>query len=156
LPLLLVAASWWAGAPAYANSFSVFPEVVRIQGPSPTSGGTGSLIGSRHVGNLLGLVFLATDHTLERVGPLETIGFGDLGAPQSNIIFQSMINPVVFSKGWNGTTDMSVIGVTVDLSLLPFLGSGLSLRAPADRVRAGLDGPLSFRGHGLWRGLGSG
>jgi len=106
------------GSTAHANTFSSFPEVVRIEGAKAGMGGTGSLIGSLQNGNQLGLVFLATDHTIQRVGPLTNIGFGDAGSPSANVAYQSSINPMIFSKGPNGTTDVSVVCLTVDLSTI--------------------------------------
>jgi len=69
-------------SPGSANTQSSFDPVVRVEGAAPSTGGTGTLIGTRQVGDSYGMVFLAADHTLERVGPLATIGFGDVGSPK--------------------------------------------------------------------------
>jgi len=65
---------------ANAVTSPTFDPVVRVEESNPSSGGTGTLIAARQVGGAYGMVFLAADHTLERVGPLSMIGFGNLGA----------------------------------------------------------------------------
>jgi hypothetical protein len=103
-----------------ANSvvFPTFDPVVRIQGSNPSSGGTGTLIGTRLEGEIYGMVFLAADHTLERIGPLATIGFGSLSAPNLDIPTTGALDLQIYTKGPDGTEDLALIGITVELSSL--------------------------------------
>jgi hypothetical protein len=95
-----------------------FDPVVRIQGPNPSSGGTGTLIGARQVASGYGMVFLAADHTLERIGPLTTIGFGNLSSPNLDIPIASALALQTYTRGPDGTEDLALIGITIALSSL--------------------------------------
>ena len=102
-----------------ANTASSFAPVVRIEGTSTTvPGGTGTLIGDSQSGSLLRMVFVETDHTLERIGTLTTIGFGNLSSPAVDLSVSSASNVQELFYGANGTTDISMIGLTIDLNTL--------------------------------------
>jgi hypothetical protein len=103
-------------APAFANTPSTFDPVVRIQ--SATSGGTGSLVSTGQVGNEYLMTFLMADHTVQRIGQLTTVGFGDSSAPKLNLSLASATNITLYDKGPGGIEDMALLGVTIDLATL--------------------------------------
>jgi hypothetical protein len=95
-----------------------FDPVVRVQGANPSTGGTGTLIATRQVGDAYGMIFLAADHTLERIGPLNTIGFGAIGTPNLNLSPSGALNFATYTKGPDGTEDLALIGLTINLATL--------------------------------------
>jgi hypothetical protein len=103
------------GGAVYANVLSNFDDVVRIQGSNTSTGGTGSLIGMVEYGSTLRMVFIGADHTLERVGPIKTIGFGNLGSPTVNL---DASGASIYTMGPSGTEDLAIYGITVDLNAL--------------------------------------
>ncbi|HVP30862.1 MAG TPA: hypothetical protein VMW35_17040 [Myxococcota bacterium] len=130
-----------ASASANTVTAPTFDPVVRIQGSNPSSGGTGTLIGAQRDGSRYAMVFLAADHTLERIGPLSTIGFGNLASPNLDISTANALDVRTFTKGPDGTEDLALIGITVDLSLLsPSSQSYLTGIAPLGLIAA----PASF------------
>lgn len=80
---------------ATANTPSSADGVVRVEGTKPGTGGTGTLIGISHAGDDLRLAVLSADHTLQRVGALTTIGFGDASAPKLDFSAASATSSVV-------------------------------------------------------------
>lgn len=102
-----------------ANTASNLAPVVRLQGSDVSKGGTGTLIGALQSGDRYTMVILGTDHTARRVGPLATVGFGDMGsAGKINLSLASATNVRTTLYGANGTTDLSLIRLTVDLATL--------------------------------------
>ncbi len=101
----------------HANTASNFAPVVRLQGADPSQGGTATLVGASQAGNLRTMVFLGADHTARRVGPLTTIGFGNVLGPV-NLEIASAVGANTVLYGANGTSDLALIRLTVDTSTL--------------------------------------
>ena len=99
-----------------ANTLSSQDNVVRIQGSNSREGGTGFLVGMAEYGTTLRMVFLGADHTLEREGPIRTIGFGNLGS--SNALNLNASRATIYTGGLGGTEDLAIYGITVDLNSL--------------------------------------
>jgi hypothetical protein len=98
-----------------ANVTSNVNNVVRIQGSNLSTGGTGSLIGMAEYGSTLRMVFIGADHTLERVGPITTIGFGNLDSPTVNL---DAYGACIYKMGPSGKEDLAIYGITVDFNAL--------------------------------------
>jgi hypothetical protein len=63
------------------------------------------------------MLFLAADHTIERVGPVQTLGFGNLGSATA-LDLSTFTNLAVTTGGPTGAVDMAIIGATIDLNTL--------------------------------------
>lgn len=135
---------------AAANTPSSVDGIVRVEGTKPGTGGTGTLIGLSQSGDDLRLAVLSADHTLQRIGALTTIGFGDASAPKLDLSAASAANVRIFDKGPDGTEDMAVIGLTFRWSdLSSSQQTYLSGLAPFAVVAAPSTPPFTFTATGF-------
>jgi hypothetical protein len=108
-----------AGLRANTPNFPVVDPVVRLQGSDPSKGATGTLIGARQIGSEYRMVFIGADHTYQRVGPITSIGFGNLGAPILNLSnfmnLTTLLAPTIVGLG---PIDLGVYEVSIDLNTL--------------------------------------
>jgi alpha-tubulin suppressor-like RCC1 family protein len=121
------------------DSFGGAP-IVRLHALDSTKNDSGILVGVHLYGNLIKLVVLAADHTARRMGTMIKISFGDdagsilvPGGSGYDLILANVAGVRTFTNGANGTTDVSLIGLTIDRGLLQSDAERafLSLQQPA-------------------------
>jgi len=131
LPTLLALALLLTGRAAAntGDDFGNGPTIVRLHSFGFSSygigNGTGTLVGVHRYGNRLNMVILATEHTARRMGTMTGVGFESIGAPIGqpggvtiSVPLDSSVSVRTARYGANGTTDVSLIGLSIDLNNL--------------------------------------